>query len=600
MKTQIKIMRFLLQDYTQQSSLRNIYIDDDITNDLSSQLSTLCNCDLYLPSLTSNRTIECSNNMDSDSILFRAMLSSNITGNCNLRQCLEDWFGRPSPHVRVSNQNHLLLLDRTCPLYSRSLTSMECLEDRAETGSTAGSGGSIAGALIGGVILGALLAVGIGLGIVLFLCYRQRRYCFRMITKKLDPDSEMRSSTRYIPQVEMNAQLPVSDNYEPITSYSNEYENKDQNYSHYEPCGIVDTQQHTTQAVASKNGSKSNQKPKLKGAKANSSTAASSGKREQHLKPKQLGGVYEDDSGYVVPDVLWEGKQRPQKPTAQGNTTKQTKATAAATKAMPAKVEYDVPEVVDNARYQPPGGTQKQTSSAKEKSKLTTAVGRQKEPVQHTVVDGNKRAEQAKENGNGRQTQKARQVPQHPSITATQQQQQQCKEPPKSTQGGKPTKKGKDKRGQQQNPSQQLPHQTAPSSATTADTAAATRPPQSHDAVKHKLQNVLAPVPAKVAGHPPLTRQTSSSATEMKKVEPGAGGTASKVKAMAHFLEGGGGQADGGGTSAETSDAKNSPPETKKKYVQCHACARVCVCVCAHVCVCVCMCVCVRMHAIQI
>ena len=527
-------------------------MQDDITFDLLTQLSNLCNCDLS-QSIT-NVLIQCNDaiNGDTDEIVFQAIINSRscpTINNCEVQDIAEQWIRGPSPYVRVGSLGHSIFLDRSCPLYTTSLISSECLDTTPVTTtetmmrSSSGNGGAVAGGLIGGILFGVILTVGVGLGIFLLLWQRQRRGKKVPMMKKLDPNTDTMLSKRYIPSIQDLNQS--NDDYEPISAYVQDG-SKDR--------GVGNTYESQTD----------NQGP-AKGKKQKKNSNKDSGK--QH--------VIEDESGYVVPDTLWEGKQRPVAPGSAKSAKTPSKTSEYATIApeTTTKVEYDVPiEKTKKTDYDVPEGVEPQNTSRvkgqrepQSQQKPTGTLG-QKERVQQTPT------------GKDHQKQSL-QVKQPSKITGRPEQSQNNELNKPAAQGGKPTKKNKPKLYQKKANSSELALQyqsdTSTTSAAAAAAAAASTAPHAHDAVKSKLQNLFSPIPssqpATKATHAKLSKQPSSSAAENIKVqqqEP----QVSKVMAMAQKLQGAG-QASAAAGGSETSDSKTVG--TKKKYVLCIHCTDV-------------------------
>ena len=492
----------------------------------------MCKCRSLLNSVITNDNIQCISDYE---LLFHAQLT-NCSISCRERNSIERWFISPSSHITVSNQSLVLLLSRTCPLFTSSQYGLAPITTTTSEASSSGSSnsGPVAGALIGGMLLGAILAVAIGLGIfMVFWFMKRRRGQDGKNLKEIEAVSDTPLCTRYTaPDKNTNGQTTDGE-YEPVSICAHdsvELENA------YEPTGIGLVLQYQSAAKKPSKGKSANQKKQR----------ASQDKSATKQPPEQK--VFEDEAGYVVPDVLWEGKQRPKPPGSNQpvQTPASSKANIAATTVAEKttdKVEYDVPEGVEKAKshhsWQVPSihskdQPEKSAIKAHKKTSPSTGKGRQK---QAKAVVGAQQQEHT-----------------------LQQLQPAAKQSKKSVQSNKPEKKKKPYLNPQN--SSQLARQYLGTDATTTSDAqtASTSKTRSHDAVKSKLNTFLSPAASVQAAttHKPLTRQTSSSTIEKIKEES----VSSKVKAMATMLEGGGGQ---GGSSNADSEAQDT--KSKKKYV---------------------------------
>lgn len=445
----------------------------------------------------------------------------------------------------------LLLLDRTCPLYTTTLNSAECQSLEPPADCSSDNGGAIAGALIGGILLGAAMTmIGVALAAFGLLWYRRQHHDAdkAKMMKQLDTGVETPLSMRYIPADKNINARSNEDNYEPVSPYTHDSSDDTGLENPYE----------SIQGLAVKSGQKENKKHVTftKGSRENSGQKV----------------IREDDSGYVLPDVLWEGKQRPAIAPAKiaqaqipNKTTTSTVSVMIPPATEAAKVEYDVPEGVNVSKSH----THVQPSTSKIKGQRepssqqpTIAVASQNQPSQLPDRSGNSGQGSKTEQpptGKGHHKQLQRLVSKEKNsqhdLTQAQPQSSKSKEKgltkPTKEEGAKPAKKVKPKL--QQNASKLAQQYQTDSTKTTA---------QSHDTVKSKLQNLLSPSLAQgPAAHTPVLRQVSSSATVEKKVVQGSDSPASKVKAMASMLEGGvGGQA---ASSSETPDSKNAGAKRK-------------------------------------
>ena len=498
-------------------------------------------------------TLQCDDARDqySDGILLRAIISTSSRTE-PLLNSLKLWITGAYPYVTVSNLGIQLRLDHSCPLHTNSLTSNECLDlitPPASTSSnvvTGGSnGGAVAGALIGGILLGVILAVGVGSVILLLLWWRRRGGDKKaQMMKKIDPTTTL--AQRYVPSTENLHQESTEAGYEPIGVYIKEGSRD------HRAANAYDMQAGEQEAMKQKKQKKSSNK--------------NSGKK-----------VMEDESGYVVPDVLWEGKQRP---VAPGSAVSAEKTESNNTPSAPkTTTEYDVPEGIEHRDANKVKG-QREPQSAQH---VPTNTLSQKQPQQIlTGKDHQKQKLQAKE------------PPKTMSRPTEQSQKNELKKSAVAQQGDKPTKKNKPILHQKKENSSKLAAQyqsdTSPSlsrfgksgeAAPTSLTAASAQ--QDHTAVKSKLQNLLTPA----ASSQPTTTTKPTHTKLSKQPGPAASATenssaklqhqhqpqqrqqqesqqASKVMAMAQKLQGAVGQASTkGGT--ETTDSKS--PGTKKKYV---------------------------------
>ena len=512
---------------------------DDITSDLLAQLSNLCNCSLsgYITPIL----LQC-NNLDIDEIILRARIEVSSLVRLGT---LERWIRGPFPNVTVSNLGLQLHLDHSCPLYTTFSASNECLDldpitsvpafiSKEVTGSS--NGGAVAGALIGGILLGVILTLGVGSVILLLLWWKQRDPDKKaQMMKKVDPNVGTTLAKRYIPSTENLNLQSYSGDYEPIGVYVHDRSGDKGAGNTYE--SQVDGEDSAKQKKQKKTSNKDSGKP-----------------------------VIEDESGYVVPDVLWEGKQRPVAPgsaaSAQTPISKTSKSTTLALQKT-TKVEYDVPEGIEHQNTSRIKG-QREPQSAQQ---VPASTQGQKEhvPQIQTGKDHQKQKLQAKE----------------PSKITSQTEQSQNNEvsKPAAAQGGKPAKKNKPKLNQKKENSSKLALQyQSDTSATSFGKSGATAgtgtaaPQQAHADVKSKLQGLLTPAasaqPTKAA-HAKLAKQSGISATESAKVqkqqqqEPQP---TSKVMAMAQKLQGGGQTGTSTIAGSKTSDSKS--PGAKKKYVR--------------------------------
>ena len=89
-----------------------------------------------------------------DQVLFRAVLSTAMCSGPTLScsKHLEFWASLQDPFLRFGEQ--VLLVDSTCPLYTNSLTSDDCMDPSMRVEGTASQGGAIAGSFLGGVLAG--------------------------------------------------------------------------------------------------------------------------------------------------------------------------------------------------------------------------------------------------------------------------------------------------------------------------------------------------------------------------------------------------------------------------------------------------------------
>ena len=399
--------------------------------------------------------------------------------------------------------------------------------------------------------------------------------------KKVDPNVGTTLAKRYIPSTENLHQESNEAGYEPITAYikdgagdrraGNTYELqakeqdaakqkkqkkksiKESNDAGYEPItayikdGDGDRRAHELQA--------------------NEQDAAKQKKQKKKSNKDSGKNVIEDESGYVVPDTLWEEKQRPVAPgsAASAQTPGKTSKNTIPAPETVTKVEYDVPEGIEHRDTSKVKGQREPQS---ERQAPTSNLD-QKEHVQQapTGKDHRKQKLQAKE----------------PSKITSQPEQSQNNESA-AVQGGKPAKKNKPILHQKKENSSKLALQyqsntSASSFGKSGAAATSTAAPQAHNAVKSKLQNLLTPAvssqPTKPI-HAKLSKQPSTSAKESAKVqqqqqqqEPQQ---TSKVMAMAQKLQGVGQASTTAGP--ETTDSKTSG--AKKKYVL-HACMHVAV-----------------------
>ena len=498
--------------------------------------------------------LQCSNHY-TDEILLVAFL--NTPSREELLNRLEQWIMETS-YVTVSNLSIQLRLDRSCPLYTTSSTSSECLQDPTQSGipevvTGSSNGGAVAGALIGGILLGVILTVGVGAVILLLLWWRQLRGDRDkkvQMMKKVDPNvGTTLTSKRYVPSTENLHQESNEAGYEPISAYIKEGSGVGNTY---EP------------QQADKQGAAKQKKQKK------------SSNKDSDKK------VMEDESGYVVPDTLWEGKQRPVAPrsavsaqtsTATGKASKNTTSVSDTTKKVAS--EYDVPEGIEHQDTSKVKGQQRESQSAQQAPASTLG---QKEHVQYTSSgkDHQKQKLQAKE-------------PSKITIQPTEQSTQNNelkKTAAAAVQGDKPTKKNKPKLHQKKENSSKLALQyqsntsTLPSDKSTGSATTNTAAPQQdHTAVKSKLQNLFAPAsssqPTKATTHVKLSKKpNAASAMEGAKIQhqqqQEAPQQTSKVMAMAQKLQSavGSGQASAKAGPGETTDSK-SPGAAKKKYVLC-------------------------------
>jgi hypothetical protein len=468
------------------------------------------------------------------------------------------WITGTSPNVTVSNLGIQLLLDRSCPLYTTSPTSNECLGRTTKPATvvnteSSSNGGAIAGALIGGILLGVILTVGAGSVIILlFLWWKKRGGDIKKVQmmKKVDPKSVGTTlATRYVPSTENLHQESTEAGYEPIAAYI-------------------------------KDGSGDRRAANAYEVQAGEEEATKQKKRRKKNSNKEK--VMEDESGYVVPDSLWEGKQRPVAPgsaTSAQKTSKPDHVTPPAPETT-TKVEYDVPEGIEhrNANLNKVKG-QRAPQSAQHIPTNTISQKEHLQPQQQQTLTGK-----------GHQKQKL-QAKEPPKTTSQPTELSQNNELKKSAaravlQDDKPTKKNKPLSLQKKENSSKLAVQYHESDTSTsafgksgaAPTSKAT-PQQDHTAVKSKLQNLLTPAassqPTTKPTHAKLSKQPSTLATESSsgKVQHQAqqrqqqqeSQPASKVMAMAQKLQGAVGQASTKAPGPETTDSKS--PGTKKKYV---------------------------------
>ena len=521
-------------------------IRNDIVNDISAQISNKCNCTFFLPSNNTEVSIQSFNTSryeDLGTLLLHASLKNCIKTHCAPRQALEDWHGGPIPHITVNNLTLLLLQDRNCPLYTGSLSSSECLPmepqlpvtDGLESGS-GNLGVTVAGALIGGIALGIALTVGVGLVTFFLLWYRRHHHDGKnaKMMKKIQVDSETPLSTRYIP-ANKNTNIQSNEDYEPVSVTAHDTEDPELENA-YEPIGRGQPPAPVAATVKSTKVRRSNQKKK-KNVNSDSASNETSGQKV----------IQEDAAGYVVPDVLWKGKQRPvasvgneksarvQKPDKRVTSTV-SPSTAATTKT----VEYDVPEGVDTSQSRTQAQPTSKVKGQGEQSSLTLQWTTAKEKSQQPLSSI---SEEQPSSGKGHHKQLQRLL--QPAGTGNSQQEStsQVQQQLSSSQGKeltKPVQEGsksnkKSKPNQQQNATK-LAKQYQSESTNLAVTNTAKL--QTHDTVKSKLQNLLSPMPAHGTANTPLSRQTSSSTVEKTKADSDS--LASKVKAMASLLEGGG------------------------------------------------------------
>ena len=457
----------------------------------------------------------------------------------DLLDSLELWIKGTSPYVTVSNLGIQLRLDRSCPLHTNSITSNECLD--LATPPAGGNGGAVAGALIGGILLGVILAVGVGSVILLLLWWKRRGGpdIKAKMMKKINPTSVGTTlATRYVPSTENLHQESTEAGYEPVGLYVKE--------------GSRDHRAANTYDVQAGEQEAMKQKKQKKNSNKNSDKK-----------------VMEDESGYVVPDTLWDGKQRPVAPGSAASAEKTSKYTPSAPKTT---TEYDVPEGIEH--------------------RDANKVKGQREPqsAQHGALS--KKQPQQTSAGKDHQKQKLQAKPEPPKTTNQPKEQSQNNELKKSAavlQGDKPTKKNKPLLHQKKENSSKLAAQyqsdTSPSSkfgksGGAAPTSLKAAPAQQdHTAVKSKLQNLLTPAASPQpttakTNHAKLSKQLATSATEgssNKKQHPHQqqqrqqqeSQQVSKVMAMAQKLQGAVGQASAKG-GAETTNSKS--PGTKKKY----------------------------------
>ena len=465
-----------------------------------------------------------------------------------LQQTLEQWISGPAPIVTVSNLGIQLRLDRSCPLYTTLPTSDECLDplptstqpDNVPDVVAAGSsnGGAVAGALIGGVLLGVILIVGIGSVILLLLWWRQRGSG----DKKAQMMKKVEGAKRYIRSTENLHQESTDDaGYEPIAAY------------------IKDGSGHSRARNTYK-------------AQADDQDAAKHKKRKKNSDKNSGKKVMEDESGYVVPDILWEGKQRPVAPGSAASAGKSVKTTSPGQE-MTAKVEYDVPEGIEH----------------RDKSKVKGQGEPQSiQPAPTGTLGQKAHVQWGTPTGKDHQKQKLQAKEASKTVTSQPAEQSQNNKPKKSVaavQGEKSAKKDKPILHKKKESSSKLALQyqsNTPSSSSGkagAGVVANTQAPkQDHTAVKSKLQNLLtpsaaSPQPATKASHAKLSKKPTSSAAESAKVvqqqpqqqqqEPQQ---TSKVMAMAQKLQGAAAVGHTRATAGpETTDSKG--PGAKKKYV---------------------------------
>ena len=453
----------------------------------------------------------------------------------DLLNSLELWITGTSPNVTVSNLGIQLRLDRSCPLHTNSRTSNECLD--LATPPAGGNGGAVAGALIGGILLGVILAVGVGSVIILLLLWWKRwggPDKKAKMMKKIDPTSVGTTlATRYVPSTENLHQESTEAGYEPVGLYVKEGSRDHRAANTYDV--QAGEQEATKQKKQKKNSNKNSDKK-----------------------------VMEDESGYVVPDTLWEGKQRPVAPGSAASAEKTSKNAPSAPKTT---TEYDVPEGIEHRDANKVKG-QREPQSAQH------GALSQKQPQQTST-------------GKDHQKQKLQAKAELPKITE-QSQNNELKKLAGALQGDKPTKKNKPLVHQKKENSSKLAAQyqsdSSPSSkfgksGGAAPTSLKAAPAQQdHTAVKSKLQNLLTPAASSQpttakTTHAKLSKQLATSATEsssnkkqhqQQQRQQQESQQASKVMAMAQKLQGAVGQASAKG-GAETTDSKS--PGTKKKYV---------------------------------
>ncbi len=543
-------------------------LQNDIILDLLTQLSNLCNCSLTNRDKITPLSLQCDEASDqyTDEILLRAVVS--ISSRAELLNSLQLWIIGTSPSVTVSDLGIQLLLDRSCPLYTTSDTSNECLDPTTKPATviiteSSSNGGAIAGALIGGILLGVILTVGVGSVIILLLLWWKKRGGDNkkvQMMKKVDPKSVGTTlATRYVPSTENLHQESTEAGYEPIAAYIKDGSGDRRAANAYE-------EETTKQKKQRKKNSNKDSDKK----------------------------VMEDESGYVVPDSLWEGKQRPVAPgsaTSAQKTGKTSKPDAPSAPETTTKVEYDVPEGIEHrdANLNKVKG-QRVPQSAQH---IPTNTISQKEHVQPqhqqtlTGKDHQKQKLQAKE---------------PPKMTRQPTELSQNNELKKSTartvlQDDKPAKKNKPISYQKKENSSKLAvqyHESDTSTSTFGKSGAVptskAAPQQDHTAVKSKLQNLLTPAASSQPTtttkptHAKLSKQPGASATEsssgkvqhqqpqaQQKQQKQESQPASKVMAMAQKLQGAVGQASAKAPGPETTDSKS--PGAKKKYVlHVHAC----------------------------
>ena len=453
----------------------------------------------------------------------------------DLLNSLKLWINGTSPYVTASNLGIQLRLDRSCPLHTNSLTSNECLD--LATPPAGGNGGAVAGALIGGILLGVILAVGVG-SVIILLLLKWKRWGgldkkVKMM-KKIDPTSVGTTlATRYVPSTENLHQESTEAGYEPVGLYVKEGSRDHRAANTYDV--QAGEQEATKQKKQKKNSNKNSDKK-----------------------------VMEDESGYVVPDTLWEGKQRPVAPGSAASAEKTSKNAPSAPKTT---TEYDVPEGIEHRDANKVKG-QREPQSAQH------GALSQKQPQQTST-------------GKDHQKQKLQAKAELPKTTE-QSQNNELKKLAGALQGDKPTKKNKPLVHQKKENSSKLAAQyqsdSSPSSkfgksGGAAPTSLKAAPAQQdHTAVKSKLQNLLTPAASSQpttakTTHAKLSKQLATSATEsssnkkqhqQQQRQQQESQQASKVMAMAQKLQGAVGQASAKG-GAETTDSKS--PGTKKKYV---------------------------------
>lgn len=143
---------------------------DEIAIELFNRLREICpSCSYtiwgkFLDSTTTS--IACSEVQDE--VVFRSRVKecANDVRMCNLYTHLEFFHDLSNAYLLVSGS--VYLLDKTCPLYTTSPDSSECL-------SSGTSAGGIVGAMFGGLIAGAAISAGICLVIFIVVIKRGRR-----------------------------------------------------------------------------------------------------------------------------------------------------------------------------------------------------------------------------------------------------------------------------------------------------------------------------------------------------------------------------------------------------------------------------------------